>query len=730
MSPSIYLALAIHNHQPVGNFEFVFEEAFEKAYLPLVELLERHPSVRLALHYTGPLRNWLVERKPDFLQRVRKLVGRGQVEVMTGGYYEPILVSIPDADKLGQIAKLSAAVESDFGYSPSGAWLAERVWEPQLAKVFHEAGVAYTIVDDTHFKYIGLTDDDLFGYYVTEEQGYVLKIFGTSKHLRYSIPWKPVKEVIAWLREQSERNTSPAPRVAVMGDDGEKFGLWPTTYEHVWLNGWFEEFFCALEENAAWLETIPPAEYARQFPAIGRVYLPTASYDEMTEWALPADMSADLVDLKHQLQEQGQDDVLRFIRGGFWRNFLVKYPEVNNMHKKMLRVHDKLYAAWNDMPEPSRWAALDHLWAGQCNCPYWHGVFGGIYLSHIRTANYEHLLAAENAVDQAVRGAEGWIEVNEADFTRDTRQELLIETPQMNLYFQPARGGALFEWDWRAKRFNLLNNLTRRKEGYHRTLLRASQEAARRKAAEGEEPGQAEEKVVSIHDLVRSKEEGLEKCLFYDWYQRSALLDHFLHPGVSLEAFRTASYGEAGDFVDQPYVAKISRSGAVVAVTLAREGHVWVGEVFNPVRVEKTVTVNSSGTSLPVRYVVINRGAVTLAVPFGVEFNFGLLSGHSHDAYYEVPGVELEDDCLDSIGELADVREVNLQHEWFRLHIRLAFDRPATLWRMPIETISNSEGGFERGYQCSCVLPLWPIQLASGESWEVNLRIDLSDPEP
>ena len=243
MAQPMYLALAIHNHQPVGNFDFVFAEAHEKSYLPMVTLLEKHPTVRLALHYTGSLLDWLAANRPDFVPRVRALAERGQVEIMTGGYYEPILVSIPDDDKLGQIHKLSEAVRDDFAYSPTGAWLAERVWEPQLAKTFNQAGVDYVIVDDTHFKYVGLTDDDLFGYYLTEEQGYPLKIFGTSKHLRYSIPWKLVDDVIAWLREQSEQNTGPVPRVAVMGDDGEKFGLWPTTYQHVWEDGWFEDFF-------------------------------------------------------------------------------------------------------------------------------------------------------------------------------------------------------------------------------------------------------------------------------------------------------------------------------------------------------------------------------------------------------------------------------------------------------------------------------------------------------
>jgi hypothetical protein len=206
---TIYLALAFHNHQPVGNFDWVFEEAYRRAYEPMIAALERHPGVRVALHYTGPLRDWLQEHRPELLLRIRRLVARGQVEIMAGAYYEPILAVIPDEDKEGQIRRHIESVRADFGAEPTGFWLAERVWEPHLPRALAQAGIAYTIVDDTHFKWVGLSDDDLFGYYITEELGFPLKIFGTSKHLRYTIPWAPVREVIAWLREQAER---PCPR--------------------------------------------------------------------------------------------------------------------------------------------------------------------------------------------------------------------------------------------------------------------------------------------------------------------------------------------------------------------------------------------------------------------------------------------------------------------------------------------------------------------------------------
>jgi 4-alpha-glucanotransferase len=733
MPQPIYLALAFHNHQPVGNFDWVFAEAFQKSYQPMVEIIEKHPAIRLGLHYTGPLRDWIIKNRPDFFPRVAALVARGQVEMLTGGYYEPILVAIPDADKLGQIAMLSESVRADFGSTPQGAWLAERVWEPSLAKPLAQAGVDYIIVDDTHFKHVGLSDDNLFGYYVTEEQGFALKIFGSSKQLRYSIPWAPVSEVIDWLRKQAQNPQWRAPRIAVMGDDGEKFGLWPETYRHVWEKGWLEKFFAAIEQNSDWLQTTTLGDYARQYSAIGRIYLPTASYDEMTEWALPPDLSGDITELKHRLQDQHRDDLLRFIRGGFWRNFLVKYPEVNNMHKKMLRVHDKVYdwGAHGGQSAPDHVRALDHLWAGQCNCPYWHGVFGGIYLSHIRTANYAELIAAEQLVDQARHPQPDWVQVEETDVDKDSHTDVLVETGQQVLYLNPASGGSLFEWDWRDRRFNLLNNLTRHKEGYHRTLVKAVQTGTLRHKDVEPLPAakDGQERPTNIHALVRAKEKGLENYLFYDWYQRTALLDHFLHGDVTLAKFRTANYGEAGDFMVEPYDYAVERATERALVTLWRDGHVWIGNVFNPVRVEKQVEVIGNDTALAVAYHVTNSGSISMDVRFGVEFNFGLLSGHAHDAYYALPGMNLDDAHLDSIGELQNVSALALVHRHFKLNVHMAFDRPATLWRFPIETISNSEGGFERTYQSSCLLPYWWIRLAPGQDWRVNLRLSLREME-
>ena len=254
MSGRVILSLAIHNHQPVGNFSQVFEMAFRQAYLPMVEALERHPHIRLAMHYSGPLLDWLEGSQREFVPRVGALVARGQVELLSGGYYEPILAIIPDADKDGQIRMMTDYLKRRFHARATGFWLAERVWEPHLAKPLAAAGVEYLIVDDTHFTAAGVREEQLTGYFVTEEQGATVKVFPSRKRLRYLIPWQSPGDVLAYLRtflSPDHGSRIPDP-VLVMGDDGEKFGLWPGTFALCWEQGWVESFFRAIEAAGEW----------------------------------------------------------------------------------------------------------------------------------------------------------------------------------------------------------------------------------------------------------------------------------------------------------------------------------------------------------------------------------------------------------------------------------------------------------------------------------------------
>ncbi len=232
MAPRISLALALHNHQPVGNFGWVFADVYDQAYRPMVDALERHPGVRVALHYTGPLLDWLRAERPEFLERLRALVTRGQVELLGGGYYEPVLASLPERDRVGQLERMATEVERIGGRRPRGAWLAERVLEPDLPTSLATAGYGWTIVDDNHFRAAAIPEERHWGPYTTDDQGRLLTVFGTEKGLRYRIPFGQVEgRSSAILRDTPRR---PASGSAQWATTARSSAPGPTTWEHCW----------------------------------------------------------------------------------------------------------------------------------------------------------------------------------------------------------------------------------------------------------------------------------------------------------------------------------------------------------------------------------------------------------------------------------------------------------------------------------------------------------------
>ena len=226
-APAVHLLLAVHCHQPVGNFGFVLEEAFERAYEPFLAVLERHPAIRVTLHYSGTLLDWFREHQPRFLDRLKRLAASRRVELLAGGYYEPILPLIPEPDRQGQIALMRRALRGVLGRAPDGLWLTERVWEPELPQTLARGGIRYTLLDVNQFRPAAATlpaaaqlrDEqgwDVLGCYTTSYGRHPLILFPASTRLRYTIPFQEPSKTIEVLR----RAQRPDPVCLTYADDG------------------------------------------------------------------------------------------------------------------------------------------------------------------------------------------------------------------------------------------------------------------------------------------------------------------------------------------------------------------------------------------------------------------------------------------------------------------------------------------------------------------------------
>jgi alpha-amylase len=666
---SLTLCLGVHNHQPVGNLESVVVEAVEHAYHPFLERVRRRPGLRATVHWSGALLEWVRERAPATFDLLGALVADGQVELLTGGYFEPILAVIPDPDKIGQIERLTAFIERYFGVRPRGLWLAERVWEPHLPKPLREAGVEYVLLDDHHFVLAGLEAEALGGWYVTEEQGHAVGVVPISQPLRYLIPFAEPEAVLDYLVGRRR----PGAALTVV-DDGEKFGAWPGTHRRVYEEGWLDRFFDRLLETD-WVRLATVGDMVAAQPAAGRVYLPAASYREMGEWALPVAAGRELRAARQALAALADGPRWQgWLRGTHWRTFLVKYPEVAEVYAKMQRLSRAVTREAAHRPDdPHLRAARLAVWRAQANDAYWHGVFGGCYLPHLRRAVRAALLEAEEQLARAT-GRRG-PDLLRADVDGDGAEEIVVRTSDLAVTVHPAAGGTVTELAAVAHRLDVADVLTRRPEAYHD-----------RTPPDARWPDR----------------------LAYDRFRRASLLDGLFDPQGVL------------DPVDPWPAARRVLGGVDLAARVeAGPPPTIVLEPRQPATGLRAKRITVDGLRLEAEYhldrEVLGHGR------WAVQWNLALTAGEGPDRYLDLPGRP----PLRSRGRSADLDRLVLVDDWCRLALELAWSPAAEVAWGPVETVALSPAGPERLYQGTAFLIVWSAETVCSDPCRLTTALTL-----
>lgn len=525
MAPLRFL-LGFHLHQPVGNFDHVFAEHLELVYGPLLDTLIERDGFPVTFHVSGPLIEWLERHAPAWLERLGSLVSEGKIELLAAGWTEPILAALLHDDRVEQVERMRTELRRRFGVEARGLWLTERVWAPDLPADLAHAGITHVLVDDRHFLAAGAERGTLHRPFITESDNSRVSVFAIDEHLRYLVPFQPPSATGDYLRRL---HTAGQP-LAILADDGEKFGGWPGTFEWVYTKGWFRTFFEEMDRlRTEGIVAFGTFESARQdTESGGLVYLPTASYREMEGWSLPAPAASRLTSLERQLGEAWlASEGGALVRGSHWRNFLVKYPESNRMHKKAQ--HLSILARQRGNPEPVRHAIA----RAQCNDAYWHGVFGGLYLPHLREAIWRELASAEAALrhDEPVTA-------ECLDFDFDGHDELWVHGAQFSALVSPARGGAVEELTRFALGRNLCDVLTRREEAYHALDLSSA-------------GGASDSALPSIHDLEQRLHPDEKPPVDLD--ERTMLRERLLDPATSRDDYAAARYTPRVSWTGVPF---------------------------------------------------------------------------------------------------------------------------------------------------------------------------------
>ena len=324
---NVNLVLGFHMHQPVGNLPEVVDRITTTVYQPVLEVIEKHPGVALNLHVSGPLMEMWAERHPDLLKKVKDLVATGRVEMMSGGFYEPVLVEWAEEDRDGQLQKMNSWLKEKLGACPGGAWLAEGVWGPSLCGAFGRAGLKYAIVEGSFFQQAGITPAKMNGHYVTDQAGNLLSVLPTCPDLARFIPHGTLDDLFGYLRRMANRAEDITLTFA---GNLENWGPVPGG-----VAGYLGNLFAKLQDSSSWVNTLTGQRQLERQSARGRVSLPPGTPAELGGWSLPG------VARKEYFRERGQlaqrfdaGKWLPFFRGGSWSSFRVRYEELNLLYRK------------------------------------------------------------------------------------------------------------------------------------------------------------------------------------------------------------------------------------------------------------------------------------------------------------------------------------------------------------------------------------------------------------
>ena len=724
---SIGLVLAFHNTQPPGTSGDDLRRAFERAYFPMLDALEAYPAIRASMHWSGQLLEWMELHAPDQLERLVGLVNSGRVEILGGLWGGGVLPSLPERDIVGQVSTMTRWWRAQGDIKVRGAWLPYTAWDPSAARILGRLGLQYTVLEESQFSPPVVPD----GYYLTEREGTALALFCADTRLGRLVPESTPGRILKAVALRARDGA----RCVVLAVPGEGFGAaLDSSATHCFgpNRGWVRRFFAALTDNAHWLKLVSFGTVLDRMRPTDRVY-PPASVSLPVSIAALGPRGAAFAEVMGEAR-RGRDWTLEraapFLRGAAWEQLLAHYPEINRLHKRMLRTSAEVARLRSVVREDrrplvgeegdERAEALEEatraLYRGQNGAAYVLGTDVGAQDPGVRAQAWANLLRAEYTVATALEELSPRAE--KVDYDCDERAEVVVRTPHLCGIVAPSSGGALVELDAWSLPGNLLNVRTRRDEPEHAELKRSenlptvvgTEPAA---LLEIEEEEELTDEATDITDLpiLPVAELGLAARLHYDRHVRASFLDHFLGPEATLQNVRKGRFPEAGDFVGADYqLLKLEETElGDTHITVARDGNVNEGAALRLVRIQKRYLFSGDTPNIDVRYEIANRYHEPVRSRFAVELNLGLDGSFG-------PGVFLETAAdvrtpLTEAGDHPDVHALALVDENRGYRVIVTFHTPAHLWHFPIETVSRTPRGLAPVFQGICLLAWWPVEL-------------------
>lgn len=384
----------------------------------------------------------------------------------------------------------------------------------------------------------------------------------------------------------------------------------------------------------------------------------------------------------------------KFLLGGTWQGFLAKYTESNQIHKLMLEVSRRFHKAETDVPPASEHRNLldqaqTHLLSAQCNDAYWHGLFGGLYSPHLRSAVLQNLIRAETLLDQLNgEAARNGVRVRQADFDVDGEPEVLLSHPRAGMILKPSDGATVSGLRFKPAAAELINSLMRRPEAYHNKI---------RSTVESHQENSAGQKT-DLSELLR-----------YDRYARHCFRTYLFSPWKQWKDFERLELQEDSVLAAGPW--QVATGPSANPIELSRQSRYERNGASLEIEARKVLFARSTeaGFQVECRSLISSNQSHVVPLSLGIEMVFNFLAPNAPDRYFAAAG---DRHPLEFAGEIR-APKLELVDEWQGIRLALEGRSECRWWIVPIRTVSQSEAGFETVYQGSAILAVWEMNVSS-----------------
>lgn len=413
-----------------------YEQNYESVYKKIASFLYAHPRCHLTFSFSGNQIEWLQKNHPEFLDIMSELLGRKQIEILGGGYYNPVFPLLFPLDRTGQIEMLTSALRQTTGKRPRGMTLCSSVWDNSLVTSMQTCGMEYVELDSS------LIPDDKQNFLplIVSDQGRSIKVLPVSRSLApVSYEINP-SAYISSLFKQIDRVVKSDPysynareRIVLINFD-------PQQFMKFFNSGWIEKLYDIVEKDFSdSIRISHPLDFIHQTPVFQTAYIPAGMTSEIAQWA----------STPYTAVENRSGFPLTIF------DFLQAYHSNLALYNRMMYVSMIINQCHGDKIRKK--AAREMLWSAQNGEAYVCNPDGIFANNALRQNAYKNLTEAEKLVRESSEFKES---VTSYDYNGDGFDEYICQMSQYNACISRA-AGSICELDVMHDTGNYADNMRR-----------------------------------------------------------------------------------------------------------------------------------------------------------------------------------------------------------------------------------------------------------------------------